>query len=58
MVQLYGRGYTEAPQGKYENSLYIWQLLGVLDKLGWRDPVYLAGLSMVSRPLDPRAHNC
>ena len=46
-TQLYGRGYSEAPQGKYENSLYVWQLHGVLDKLGWHDGIYLAGLSMV-----------
>ena len=45
-LQLYGRGYSSAPRGTYKNALYINQVLGVLDKLGWREPVFLAGLSM------------
>ena len=44
--QLYGRGYSSAPRGTYKNALYVNQVLGVLDKLGWRKPVFLAGLSM------------
>lgn len=46
LFDLYGRGYSSAPRGTYKNALYVNQVLGVLDKLGWREPVYLAGLSM------------
>jgi len=46
--QLYGRGYTDAPPVSYQSQLYVNQILGVLDKLGWSEPIYLAGLSMVS----------
>ncbi|GAA94089.1 uncharacterized protein L969DRAFT_16307 [Mixia osmundae IAM 14324] len=42
----YGRGYSSAPQNvAYDSVLYVNQLLGVLDALGWSS-AHLVGLSM------------
>lgn len=41
----WGRGWSDRPDVTYDLGLYERQLLGVLDSLGWREPVHLAGLS-------------
>ncbi len=41
----WGRGWSDRPDVTYDLGLYERQLLGVLDSLGWRDPVHIAGLS-------------
>ena len=43
---LYGRGYTDAPQTTYDVSLYVTQLALLLQYVGW-DKADLAGISMV-----------
>lgn len=42
----FGRGYSDRPRVRYDQGLYNRQLLQLLDSLGWRDPVAVAGLSM------------
>lgn len=49
---LYGRGYSDAPQATYDVSLYVTQLALLLQYVGW-DKADLAGISMVRRALGP-----
>lgn len=46
-IDLYGRGYSDAPQMTYDVSLYVTQLALLLQFVGW-DKVDIAGISMVS----------
>ncbi|MBL0940277.1 MAG: alpha/beta fold hydrolase [Gemmatimonadaceae bacterium] len=41
----YGRGFSDRPRTSYALSLFDRQLTGLLDTLGWREPVHLVGLS-------------
>ena len=41
----YGRGYSDRPDLAYTQDVYVRQLAGLLDALGLRDPIDLAGLS-------------
>jgi pimeloyl-ACP methyl ester carboxylesterase len=41
----YGRGFSDRPDSEYSLSLFDRQLTGLLDSLGWRDPVHVMGLS-------------
>lgn len=41
----YGRGFSDRPDTRYDLDLFARQLTGVLDSLGWREPVHLVGLS-------------
>jgi pimeloyl-ACP methyl ester carboxylesterase len=41
----YGRGWSDRPDTAYDQDLFIRQLAGLLDALGIRVPVHLAGLS-------------
>jgi pimeloyl-ACP methyl ester carboxylesterase len=41
----YGRGYSDRPETTYDFSLFDRQLAGVLDSLGWKEPVHVMGLS-------------
>ncbi len=41
----YGRGYSDRPDTEYDPSLFDRQLTGLLDSLGWREPVHMIGLS-------------
>lgn len=43
---LYGRGYSDRPLKRYDHDLFDRQLAGLLDALGFHDPVDLVGLSM------------
>lgn len=43
---LFGRGYSDRPHTRYDIDLYVRQLGGLLDALGPREPVTLAGLSL------------
>lgn len=45
-LDLYGRGYSDRPDTAYDNALYLRQLTGLLDALGWKGPVSLVGVSM------------
>jgi pimeloyl-ACP methyl ester carboxylesterase len=42
----YGRGFSDRPDVPYTQVLYVRQLAGLLDALGIRQPVDLAGLSL------------
>lgn len=42
----FGRGYSDRPDVSYDVDLLDRQLLGLLDSLGWKDPVDIVGLSM------------
>jgi pimeloyl-ACP methyl ester carboxylesterase len=41
----YGRGWSDRPMVVYDQDLFVRQLAGLLDSLGLREPVSLAGLS-------------
>jgi pimeloyl-ACP methyl ester carboxylesterase len=41
----YGRGWSDRPDTRYDQALFVRQLADLLDSLGVRDPVHLAGLS-------------
>ncbi len=41
----YGRGFSDRPETTYDFSLFDRQLTGLLDSLGWREPVHVMGLS-------------
>lgn len=41
----YGRGMSDRPETTYDFSLFDRQLTGLLDSLGWREPVHVMGLS-------------
>ena len=41
----YGRGFSDRPDTAYDLDRFARQLGGVLDSLGWREPVHLVGLS-------------
>jgi pimeloyl-ACP methyl ester carboxylesterase len=41
----YGRGFSDRPDTEYDLSLFDRQLSGLLDSLGWREPVHVIGLS-------------
>lgn len=41
----YGRGWSDRPDVTYDFDLYDRQLTGLLDSLGWREPVHVMGLS-------------
>lgn len=41
----YGRGFSDRPDTRYDLDLFARQLTGVLDSLGWQEPVHLVGLS-------------
>lgn len=43
---LFGRGFSDRPVARYDENLFLGQLLGLLDHVGWREPVDLVGLSM------------
>lgn len=43
---LYGRGYSDAPDVTYEISLYTTQLALLMQHIGWGD-AHVIGLSMV-----------
>jgi pimeloyl-ACP methyl ester carboxylesterase len=43
---LFGRGYSDRPRVRYDADLFDRQLTGLLDSLGWHDPVHVVGLSM------------
>lgn len=43
---LYGRGFSDRPAARYDANFYDQQLMALLDALGIRGPVDLAGLSM------------
>lgn len=44
---LYGRGYSDAPQATYDTSLYVTQLALLLQYIRW-DKTDVVGVSMVS----------
>lgn len=50
---LYGRGYSDAPDVTYEVSLYTTQLALLMQHIRW-DDAYVVGLSMVRIQLDVR----
>jgi pimeloyl-ACP methyl ester carboxylesterase len=41
----YGRGWSDRPDARYDQDLYVRQLAGLLDALGVHQPINLAGLS-------------
>jgi pimeloyl-ACP methyl ester carboxylesterase len=41
----YGRGWSDRPDARYDLDLFDRQLVGLLDSLGWREPVHVMGLS-------------
>jgi pimeloyl-ACP methyl ester carboxylesterase len=41
----YGRGFSDRPDTRYDLDLFARQLSGMLDSLGWQEPVHLVGLS-------------
>ena len=43
---LYGRGYSEAPQLTYSATLYVTQLALLMQHVGW-DKANIVGISMV-----------
>lgn len=43
---LYGRGYSDRPDVEYNAALYDRQLLELIEKLGIKTPVHLAGISL------------
>ena len=43
---LYGRGYSDAPQTTYDTSLYVTQLALLMQHVKW-DQARLVGISMV-----------
>ena len=43
---LFGRGYSDRPQGAYDADFFAKQVTGVLDALDIRTPIHLAGVSM------------
>jgi pimeloyl-ACP methyl ester carboxylesterase len=43
---LYGRGLSDRPRARYDADLYDAQLVELLDALGIRDPIDVAGVSM------------
>lgn len=43
---LYGRGYSDAPQATYDTSLYVTQLALLMQYIGW-DKANIVGVSMV-----------
>ena len=45
-LDLYGRGFSDNPEGPYNVELFANQVVGLLDHLGINDPVHLMGLSM------------
>jgi pimeloyl-ACP methyl ester carboxylesterase len=45
-LDLYGRGFSDRPNATYDAELYVRQIAGLLDSLGFREPVDLAGYSM------------
>jgi pimeloyl-ACP methyl ester carboxylesterase len=42
---LYGRGYSDRPEGEYSLELYVKQLSQLLSALNIKDPIHLIGLS-------------
>ena len=42
---MFGRGWSDRPDASYSLSMFDRQLRELLDSLGWREPVHLAGLS-------------
>lgn len=47
-VDLYGRGYSDAPKTCYDAGLYTTQLALLMQHIKW-DKAHIAGLSMVIR---------
>lgn len=47
-TDLYGRGYSDAPQTTYDTPLFTTQLALLLQHIKW-DQAYIVGVSMVSR---------
>jgi pimeloyl-ACP methyl ester carboxylesterase len=45
-ADLYGRGYSDAPQTTYDTSLYVIQLALLMQHIHW-DQARLVGVSMV-----------
>ncbi|KZT70247.1 alpha/beta-hydrolase [Daedalea quercina L-15889] len=45
LYDLYGRGYSDAPQTSYDNGLYTTQLALLMQYVGW-DKAHIAGVSM------------
>ncbi|KAH9833872.1 alpha/beta-hydrolase [Rhodofomes roseus] len=45
LYDLYGRGYSDAPQTTYDSSLYTTQLALLMQYVGW-DKAHIAGVSM------------
>ena len=45
-TDLYGRGYSDAPQRPYDTSLYVTQLALLMQHVRW-EKAHIAGLSMV-----------
>lgn len=43
---LFGRGFSDRPRVRYDIHLFVRQLKDLLDALGIKEPVHLAGLSM------------
>ena len=41
----FGRGFSDRPDTRYDLPLFDRQLTGLLDSLGWREPVHVIGLS-------------
>ena len=55
MTDLYGRGYSDAPQTTYDSGLYTTQLALPMQHVGW-PRAHIAGVSMVrDRPRLSRA---
>jgi len=46
-ADLYGRGYSDAPQTTYDTTLYVTQLALLMQHVKW-EKAYLVGVSMVS----------
>jgi pimeloyl-ACP methyl ester carboxylesterase len=47
IVDLYGRGYSDAPQVTYDTTLYTTQLALLMQHVKW-DNAFIVGLSMVN----------
>lgn len=47
LYDLYGRGYSDAPQTTYDSTLYATQLALLMQHVGW-DRAGVVGVSMVS----------
>ena len=45
-TDLYGRGYSDAPQTTYDTALYVTQLALLMQYVGW-DKAGIVGVSMV-----------